>query len=382
MKICVIHSYYTDLDRSGENNVVDAQISVLTEMGHEVMVFSNSTVEEQKHKFFQLRAAANVIFGSGNNPERNLDKFKPDAILMHNLFPNLSTRWLEKYGHITYSFKHNYRDICASAILYRNNSICLKCVDGSSFNAIKFKCYKNSSIKTTPLAIRNSLNLKYRRDLIYPNKFLVLSDHMKRLLSASRTDKDKFVVIPNFVQDSYRDFNFKLEKNNRWIAAGRLTEEKGFKELIDYWPDKYNLDIYGNGQQLHQLKRLIESKKNINIKGSLSRDNFVKILPNYTGAIIPSKWYEPGPLVILEYLAASLPVISVGVWSGAAGLELSSHIEISNSKKINISYILEEKIDKVVNSSIILSIEQRKKYLKDFTPVKWYEKFLNILSVK
>jgi len=382
MKICVIHSYYADLDRSGENNVVDAQISVLTEMGHDVMIFSNSTVEEQKRKFFHLRAAANVIFGEGNNPEKNLDEFKPDVILMHNLFPNLSTKWLEKYGPITYSFKHNYRDICASAILYRDNSICLKCVDGSSFNAIKFKCYKNSSIKTTSLAIRNSLNLKYRRDLIHPHKFLVLSNHMKDILIKTGIDANKFGVIPNFVQDSYRDVNLKLEKNNRWIAAGRLTEEKGFQELIEYWPDKYNLDIYGSGQLMQRLKDLAGRKKNIVIKGGLSRDDFGKILPSYSGAVMPSKWYEPGPLVILEYLAAGLPIISVGVWSEAAGLELSSHIEISEIKKNDISCILEEKINKVKNRSFILSNEQGEKYLDDFTPVKWYEKFLNILSVK
>jgi glycosyltransferase involved in cell wall biosynthesis len=205
---------------------------------------------------------------------------------------------------------------------------------------------------------------------------------MKILLSSSRIDKDKFVVIPNFVQDSYRNFNFKLEKNNRWVAAGRLTEEKGFQELIEYWPDKYSLDIYGNGQLLQRLKKLVELKENINIKGSLSRDDFVKILPTYTGAIMPSKWYEPGPLVVLEYLAAGLPVISIGAWSEAAGLDLSCHVEMNAGKTICVSTRLEEKIDHIENNSIIFSNEQRKKYLEGFTPAKWYERFLNVLTVQ
>ena len=380
MKICIIHSYYADQDRSGENNVVGAQISVLTEIGHEVMVFSNSTVEEQKRRFFHLRAATNVIFGAGVNPQKNLDEFKPDVILMHNLFPNLSTKWLEKYGPITYSFKHNYRDVCASAILYRNKSICLKCIDGSSFNAIKFKCYKNSSVKTAPLAMRNSLNLKYRKDLVYPHKFLVLSNHMKNLLLPSGIDTDKFVVIPNFVEDSYLNLNFNLERNNRWIAAGRLTEEKGFQELIEYWPDKYNLDVYGTGQLLQRLKALAAHKKNVSIKGNLSRDTFVKILPNYTGAVMPSKWYEPGPLVVLEYLAAGLPVISMGAWSEVAGLDEKFHIETTGHNTEYYSVALEDYLFELTENRKIYSELQRNKYLTNYTPEKWHERLLRIIS--
>jgi len=380
MKICIIHSYYADQDRSGENNVVGAQISVLTEIGHEVMVFSNSTVEEQQRRFFHLRAATNVIFGAGDNPQKNLDEFKPDVILMHNLFPNLSTKWLEKYGPITYSFKHNYRDVCASAILYRNKSICLKCIDGSSFNAIKFKCYKNSSIKTAPLAMRNSLNLKYRKDLVHPHKFLVLSNHMKNLLMPFGIDTDKFVVIPNFVEDSYLNLNFNLERNNRWIAAGRLTEEKGFQELIEYWPDKYNLDVYGTGQLLQRLKALAAHKKNVNIKGSLSRETFVKILPNYTGAVMPSKWYEPGPLVVLEYLAAGLPVISMGAWSEVAGLDEKFHIETTGHNTEYYSAALEDYLFELTENRKIYSELQRNKYLTNYTPEKWHERLLRIIS--
>jgi len=382
MKISIIHSYYAELGNSGENNVVDAQISVLMAMGHQVMIYSNSTVDEQKSKLFQLRAASNVIFGIGNNPEKDLDKFQPDVILMHNLFPNISTKWLEKYGPITYSFKHNYRDICASANLYRNKSICLKCVDGSSYNGVRFRCYKNSAIMSLPLAIRNSCNLESRRDLTKPKKLLVLSRHMKKIMMSTGLMSEKFEVIPNFVQVNYKDQDLIKEKNGRWIAAGRLSDDKGFRELLQVWPEQYNLDIYGDGPLLTELNDIARTKKNIQIKGSIERKKLLELLPEFEGGIIASRLFEPGPLIILEYLAAGLPIISLGSWSEAAGLDEEFHIETSVNSESNESQTLKSYLLELTKNRETYSQRQRDKYLADFTPVQWYKKFLNILSVK
>jgi len=379
MRIAMIHSYYRDLEKSGENNVVDSQISFLKKMGNEVGLFASSSLDNQESRFYELRASANVIFGIGDNPYKFLQEFDPDVIFMHNLFPNISTKWLHEFGERTFVFKHNYRDICASANLYRDNKICLKCVNGSQLNGVINKCYMNSAIKTLPIAIRNSNYLVHRPEITKPARFILLSNQMRVLLKASGIDESRCETVPNFVQDNYENFQFPKERNGRWVVAGRFVKEKGFRELINVWPTEYQLDIFGDGPLFLELKSLTRNHPNIQIKGSMNRNELHHLLPQYSGAIFPSRWYEPGPLVVLEYLSAGLPLISVGNWSGAAGLNDKHHIESSNLDSQLIPKMLLAKLNWMTSDLENQSLLQRKEFLSRYTPQIWYESLMKIV---
>jgi len=380
VKIAIIHSYYSNLDKSGENNVVDAQIEVLRNRGHELQVIASSSQGKTQDSLYKLRAGLNVIAGLGDNPQAALDIFNPDAIISHNLFPNIGMGWLRKFGHKTYSFKHNYRDICASGNLYRDSKVCFLCVEGTALNGVINKCYKDSALMSLPISLRNSLKIDFRPELSEPKRFLVLSSKMKEILLNTGVQRDKFKVIPNFIPDPYAgEFELKA-KNSRWIASGRLTSEKGFSELIDIWPNEYVLDIYGEGPLLDELKKKTQGRDEISIQGGVSRNDLSKLLPTYHGAILPSRWFEPGPLTILEYLAAGLPVISTGVWSEAAGLDISQHIETAGATEEANSQQLLRLIENVESNLEDFSLTQREKYLKSFTPDHWYTRLMEILT--
>jgi hypothetical protein len=122
VKIGIVHSYYSNAHKSGENNVVDAQIELFLHEGHELRVFTTSSFEKIRQPFYRFSAGINVIVGSGDDPQPIFDDFKPDIILAHNLFPNIGTGWLRKFGSITYSFnKTNRRNsfICVIFIQYK-----------------------------------------------------------------------------------------------------------------------------------------------------------------------------------------------------------------------------------------------------------------------
>ena len=380
MRVGIVHSYYRNLERSGENNVVDAQIRVLKSQGHEVALFSSKYSEERWQVISRIRAGGNVLFGLGDDPTDFLRKFDPEVILMHNLFPNISTNWLEEFGKITFAFKHNYRDVCASANLYRNGSVCLKCINGSKLNGIINRCYKDSVLMTTPIAIRNSLNIQLRRDLTYPRKFLVLSHQMVDLLETSGIPSGKCEVLPNFVFDEFFDSNLLDEKNGRWVAAGRMVEEKGFVELLKVWPRRIELDIFGDGPLLKNITDYCLNSPNIHIKGPVQREELIKLLPSYTGALVPSRWFEPGALVILEFLSAGLPIVSIGVWSGAAGLNRDWHIDSESIAPIDLENALRETLSRISSAPEKIAISQRQRYLNSFTPEKWYENLIKILK--
>jgi glycosyltransferase involved in cell wall biosynthesis len=379
VKIAIIHSYYANGSSSGENNVVDGQVEVLTKQGHELEIFSSSSFEKESKLLYKVRAGINVVTGQGDDPLPALNKFKPDVVVSHNLFPNIATGWLRKFGDQTYSYKHNYRDLCASGNLYRNGRVCHACVEGSSLQGVINKCYKDSALMSMPITIRNSMSIEYRPELYNPRKFLVLSRSMKETLLNTGIDSSRFEIIPNFISDPYPEGLSSLPKNDKWVSSGRLTTEKGFMELVECWPSEFELDIYGDGPLLEALREKTKEKSNISIKGGVSRHELHYLLPSYLGAILPSRWLEPGPLTVLEYLAAGLPIVSVGIWSGAAGLELSNHIETSSSESNAGAAALAVKLAEIESELGMISKQQRKKYLKEFTPKVWYDRFLEIV---
>ena len=103
---------------SGENIVVLGQIKALNAYGHEVKLFSRHTDIEQKMFFFAARSGYRVISGSGFNFKKDIKYFNPDLVLVHNLFPNISSRWLERVTARRIIFLHNHH---SNLHIFRHN---------------------------------------------------------------------------------------------------------------------------------------------------------------------------------------------------------------------------------------------------------------------
>lgn len=118
----------------------------------------------------------------------------------------------------------------------------------------------------------------------------------------------------------------KTEKYNinskKIISVGRFGKEKGFNQLIDAFtlvvkkhPD-WQLDIYGDGETMPQIKKMIdqnELEENVNLLGM--RKDVMKFYKNYAMYVLPS--YREGlPLVLLEAKINKLPIISFDIMTG------------------------------------------------------------------
>jgi glycosyltransferase involved in cell wall biosynthesis len=130
-----------------------------------------------------------------------------------------------------------------------------------------------------------------------------------RLYGDFGLDLKKVRVLPSF---SVASKKLKQEKlPSRWVAAGRFEPEKGFVELIEAWPDEFELHIYGWGSQVKLLSRMAKIKGNISILQALPQDAFRDVLSEYLGLILPSIWFEPFGGVLTESFAASRPAIAL-----------------------------------------------------------------------
>ncbi|TNF47754.1 glycosyltransferase [bacterium] len=104
-----------------------------------------------------------------------------------------------------------------------------------------------------------------------------------------------------------------------WIAVGRLTRQKGYVHLLDAFSrletgrnDPYLL-IVGSGEDGPALERQIKDRQMDNRVRMLgSREDVYGLMTASDYFVLPSLW-EGGPLVVLEAMAAGLPVVATDV---------------------------------------------------------------------
>ena len=58
-----------------------------------------------------------VATNRGPYPVDEIDRFDPDIVHVHNLFPNFGRSWASRYSSRLVTTIHNYRPLCAAATL-------------------------------------------------------------------------------------------------------------------------------------------------------------------------------------------------------------------------------------------------------------------------
>jgi len=379
MRIAVVHSFYDSRNTSGENFVVLSQIELMRSFGHEVRLFGAYTDELIDQPFYRVKSAVKVASGIGLNPLKEISEFHPDVTMVHNLFPNFGSRWLESWHGVVVQFLHNYRLFCASGVFFRQGETCFDCVTKSPFEAIKNSCYRESKMATLPLFIAQThRNQKPPIDNRL-TKSVALSSHAKSILVSAGMNESKISVIPNFIEDFMIDKTEVLDElNNRWIAVGRITREKGFYNLVKNWPTEFGLDIVGDGKDLDCVKKIALEKPNIRFLGQLEKSELLDRLPFYSGAIHPSIWPEVRPLTVIEFFCAGLPVVALEVTSGSfvgnpdspAGVVLKDFTP----------QFLTLAINQILQDRSKFSRNARLTYLSDHTPQMWMNSMARIFD--
>lgn len=310
MRIAIVHSFYVSGTPSGENLAVLREAEALTGAGHDVKVIARNTDDLVTSKLYTLTSAVRVATGWGGDPSDELKKFNPDVTHVHNLFPNIGTAWLNQWEGPLVATLHNFRPLCANGILFRDGAACTECPDGSVLNSLKHSCYRDSKVATLPLTIANRGGLQRNRLLQRADKIIALSDRVKSIYEKYGLSDQRLALIPNGVDVAPPDIPGSPRSSN-WVAVGRLTPEKGFGSLAREWPPELRrtLDIYGNGPELDLISNL--AKTNIRVRGAIPNADVMTALPEYTGLILASKWFEGAtPLTVLEALGSGLPVIA------------------------------------------------------------------------
>ena len=209
-------------------------------------------------------------------------------------------------------------------------------------------------------------------------------------------DENEF--INNITQKKINEIKnkYKIEENEKVLLfTGRLTKEKGIKELLlsikNVKNNNFKLLIVGSfffdtnikNNFENELKAIIEEiKDKVVFTGYIQYNDIPNIYKLADIAVLPSIWEDPAPLTIIEALKAGLPIITTR--SGgipeyvnnecAIILEKDNKEQLIKQLSLNINELLskDEKVNIMSKKCIEVS--------KELTLNNYYNNFLKELS--
>lgn len=257
--------------------------------------------------------------------ELNLSKLisdeKPDFAIVLLYLRKLSPAVLVSLskGNVPFIVRlSDFSMVCPSHNLYRNGSICEKCLHGRIINSVVHKCVHNSYL----VSFANYLATKYHYNngyfkliphFVCPSKFLI------RKMVEAGWSTESFSHLPTFTK--FVEAGNEVKSYNQLLYAGRIEHIKGIHHLIEGFrilQKEYQISVKlilaGSGDQsyIDSLKQLINEYdlKNIYFTGNLSLDALNAYYQESSLSIVPSLVYDNMPNSALESMAFGTPVIA------------------------------------------------------------------------
>lgn len=378
MKILIVHNYY--LEPGGEDVAYNAEASLLEINGHDCKKLTESN--KRVHLLKKYRLVIDAIWSKiwYKRIEENISHFQPAIAHFHNTFPLISPSVFyacNKNHVLVIQTLHNYRLICPSAMLLRDDTICEKCVNKKfAWPSIIYRCYHNSRTQTLAIAL-----MLYLHKIVYTfcNKidyFICLSEFSRNKFIQAGFRNDKLLIKPNFISN---DPGQRQCNGDYFLFVGRLSREKGILLLIEA---AHLLDcpiiVIGNGALERNLKKNNTMKKNIKIIGNVPHEEVYKYLKKARALVAPSICYENFPLVLIEAYSCGVPVIAA---------RLGAHAEIVKDRKTGLLFDagnaadLKVKMEWAWNHPTEMSLmgkAARREYEEKYTAEKNYQLLMEI----
>lgn len=314
MKVLYVHNNYAK--PSGEEHAANELVTLLREHGHDVKWFTRSSAEISDSSFGKVKALISGIYNpySAKKLSKILDEYHPDIVQVQNLYPLLSSSIfapIKKRGIPVVMRCPNYRLFCPEGLsLDPDGNVCERCWGGHEHNCIKYNCLGSRS-KSIGYALRNmysriSNNIKNGVDM-----FIVQSEFQKQKFISQGIPAERIGILAGISP--------KLEIScpeilGDWISfVGRVSSEKGIYEFIE--AAKMNPDIpfkvAGNFDSNFVMpENLPENLEFVGFKSGRDLDEFYiksRII------IVPSKWYEGFPNVIVRGMLHKKPIITSNI---------------------------------------------------------------------
>ena len=333
MKILLANKFYY-LKGGAEQHYFALQ-ALLESKGQEIIPFAMQAEENRDSKYSDyfvsqvdlerlrlngagLKAAGRIFYSPEAKKKMRalVTKTKPDIAHIHNIYHQISPSILSALRRQkipTVMTVHDFKLMCPAYIFYSQGEVCEQCKMRRYYKCCTRRCVKDSySASALNMAEMywHKLAKFYERGV---DIFITPSEFMReKLLEYKIAPEKKVVTLPNFID--YGRFEPEYEPGDYILYFGRLAKEKGVRVLLEAMREfrKVKVKIAGQGPEEAELKALVAKHKldNVEFVGQLGGDKLQETIRGAMFTVVPTAFYEPFGLVVIESYACGKPVIA------------------------------------------------------------------------
>lgn len=257
---------------------------------------------------------------------RLLQSFRPDVVHLHGLDRIGAEvvavlRRLVPRAHIVLTL-HDYQVLCP------NDGLMLTVPDGARCRKAGADRCRNC-YPAMPAAAHLLRKAHLAALLSLVDTFIAPSRFLADRFVEWGLEADRIKVLPNQIQMGVHPAHAPRTRPNRFGFFGNIAPHKGVLPLLTaarLAADDLRLDLHGGLGHAEDSFRdtfaaALAAAPNTNHRGAYAREDLPALMQQVDWVVVPSIWWENGPLVLLEARAAGLPVICSGIGGMAEMVE-------------------------------------------------------------
>lgn len=315
MKILYIHNDYHQW--SGEENASAEIVNLLQEHGHEVLWLKRTTKGIDNIMTQKIMAFFTGLYNLSikGRLDEVLKVYQPNIVMVQNLYPFISSS--------IFSVIHenkipvvmrcpNYRLFCPSGLcLNPQGEICERCTGrGHEWHCVWQNC-ESSLSKSIGYAARNAFNRITGKIKEGVDCFIVQSEFQRQKFVSHGIPEEKLGILAGIMPDLGDITETPI---GEWVSfVGRVSKEKGIAEFIDaarklpWIPFK----VVGKVDEAYHIPKNLP--ENVDFVGFKQGIELTEAYQKSRIIVVPSKWYEGFPNVILQAMLLKRPVITTKI---------------------------------------------------------------------
>lgn len=305
VRVLVVHSAYQH--RGGEDTVVESEVALLRQYGHEVETYFRSN--DEIAGMSQLSIARQTLWSDRTSDDvmALCSSFRPEVVHAHNTFPIISPSLYWAADRIkvpVVQTLHNFRLMCLNALYLREGRVCQDCTGKLPWRGVVRGCYRGSKPASAVLCGMLGLHRALGTYQKKVTRYIALNEFCRGKFIEGGLPAERIVIKPNFVaggapQDVPR---------SGLLFVGRLSQEKGLVSLAAAMRKlpSVNLRVAGDGPDESTFSNL----DNVLLLGALKKHDVRLEMNRAIALVVPSICFETFGLVVIEAFASSCPVIA------------------------------------------------------------------------
>jgi glycosyltransferase involved in cell wall biosynthesis len=247
---------------------------------------------------------------------RMLDLYPADVAHVHSIYHHLSPSVLmelKSRGVPIVMTAHDLKLACPNNKMLNRQGVCERCKGGKVWNVVLNRCIKDSVLASGVIAVESAIHKSLDLYGRYLDRIIAPSQFYRTKLIEWGWSPDSITYIPNFIE-APTDTS-PSPTGDHVLYFGRLAPEKGLRTLVRAAAkSRVIVRMAGRGPEEAELRRLAaELDAPVTFLGHLSGQALWDEVGAARAVVLPSEWYENGPMSVIEAFARGRPLIGARI---------------------------------------------------------------------